>query len=160
MPLPAMSVIAFAMPRKCSKNLIAMSSYTAVLRRQFQRDPHQVERVHRHPRGAVGLVDEPAGRQRVAAVEHADVVEAQEPALEHVPPLRVLAVHPPREVDHQLVEHLLQELPVGVVLVLLVVPVLDVPAGAVMWRCLRSIWNTRHAAHAWTGGLASEKFHS
>ena len=36
-----------------------------VVQRQFQRDPQQVERVHRHPRGAVGLVDVAAGRQRL-----------------------------------------------------------------------------------------------
>ena len=57
-----------------------------VVRRQFQRDPQEVERVHRHPRGAVGLVDITAGRQRLRAIEHADVVETEEPALEDVPP--------------------------------------------------------------------------
>ncbi|MDC4224173.1 MAG: hypothetical protein MPW15_08085 [Candidatus Manganitrophus sp.] len=44
-----------------------------------------------------------------AAVEDADVVEAEEAALEDVPALGVLAVHPPGEVEHQLVEHPLQE---------------------------------------------------
>ena len=38
--------------------------------------------------GAVGLVDEAAGRQRRAAVEHADVVQAEEAALEDVAALR------------------------------------------------------------------------
>ena len=65
--------------------------------------------VHRHPGGAVRLVDVAAGRQRRAAVEHADIVEAEKAALEDVAALGVLAVHPPGEVQHQLVEHALQE---------------------------------------------------
>ena len=59
-----------------------------VVQRQLERDAHQVQAVHRHPGGAVGLVDEAAGRQRRAAVEDADVVEAEEAALEDVAALR------------------------------------------------------------------------
>ena len=44
-----------------------------------------------------------------AAVEHADVVQAQEAALEDVVALGVLAVDPPGEVEQQLVEDALQE---------------------------------------------------
>ena len=44
-----------------------------------------------------------------AAVEHPDVVEAEEPALEHVAPGRVLAVDPPREVHEQLLEGALSQ---------------------------------------------------
>ena len=76
---------------------------------ELERDPHQVQAVHRHPGGAVGLVDEAAGRQRRRAVEHADVVEPEEAALEDVAALGVLAVHPPGEVQHQLVEDALEE---------------------------------------------------
>ena len=50
----------------------------------------------------------PVGSVR-AAVEDADVVEAEEAALEDVAALRVLAVDPPGEVQHQLVEHALEE---------------------------------------------------
>src|SRR6185295_19462692 len=56
----------------------------------------------------------PAGGQWSAAVEHADVVEAEEPALEDVVAGAILAVHPPREVEQQLLEGALQ--PVGVAL--------------------------------------------
>ena len=49
-----------------------------VVHRQFQRDPQEIERVHRHRRGAVGLVDMAPGRQRLRAIEHADVVQTQE----------------------------------------------------------------------------------
>src|SRR4029077_17253668 len=46
-------------------------------------------------------------------IEGADVVEAQEPALEDVVALGVLAIHPPREIDEQLVEDAGEELEVG-----------------------------------------------
>ena len=51
----------------------------------------------------------PQGGERRAAVEHADVVQAEEAALEDVAPFGVLAVHPPGEVEQQLVEDPLQE---------------------------------------------------
>jgi len=60
--------------------------------------------VHRHPARAVGLVQVTAGRQLGAAVEDADVVEPQKAALKNVLPFHVLAVHPPVEVEHQLVK--------------------------------------------------------
>src|SRR5262249_48253853 len=66
-------------------------------------------RVHRHPACAVGLADEAACRQRLAAVEDSDVVEAQKTALKEVATVDVLAVHPPGEVEHQLVEDALQK---------------------------------------------------
>ena len=47
------------------------------------------------------------------AVEDADVVEAEEAALEDVAPLGVLAVDPPGEVEQQLVEDALEEGAVG-----------------------------------------------
>ena len=77
----------------------------AVVPGQFQRDAQQVQTIHRHPARAVGLIDESAGRQRFAAVEHADVVESQETALKNVPALRVLAVDPPGEIEQQLVKN-------------------------------------------------------
>ena len=47
--------------------------------------------------------------QGPAAIEHPDVVEAQESSAEDVVAVRILAVHPPREVHEQLVEHALEE---------------------------------------------------
>ena len=76
---------------------------------QLQRNRHHVEAVHRHPAGAVGLLEPPPGGQLRAAVEHADVVEPEEPALEDVAAVGVLAVDPPREVERQLLEHALEE---------------------------------------------------
>ena len=65
-----------------------------------------------HPRRAVRLLQVAAGGQRGAAVEDADVVEAEEAALEHVLAEAVLAVHPPGEVQQQLVERRLEEIEV------------------------------------------------
>ncbi len=70
--------------------------------------------IQRHPGRAVGLLQIPAGGQRGAAVEHADVVQPQETTLEDVLAEAVLAVHPPGEVEQQLVEAALE--PVDVTL--------------------------------------------
>src|SRR4029078_6188297 len=54
-------------------------------------------------------VDGAGGGERLTAVEDADVVEAEEAALEEIAVVDVLAVDPPGEVEHQLVEDALQE---------------------------------------------------
>ena len=77
--------------------------------------------------------------QRRRAVDRADVVEAEEAALEHVVALGVLAVDPPGEVEQQLVED---------------------RARGTRSRRPPSISNTRSAAQACTGGLTSPKAHS
>ena len=46
-----------------------------------------------------------AGWQRRAAIENADVVESQEAALENVHAFRILAIHPPGEIEHQFLEN-------------------------------------------------------
>ena len=66
----------------------------------------------RHPRRAIGLFEVAAGGQRRAAIEDADVVEAEEAAFEDVLAEAVFAVHPPREVQQQLVERRRQKLQV------------------------------------------------
>ena len=76
---------------------------------QLQGNLQQRQTVGAHPGGAVRLVDVPAGGQHRAAVEHADVVHSQEPALEHVVALFVLAIDPPGEVQQQLVKHPFQK---------------------------------------------------
>ena len=76
--------------------------------RQLGGDLDHVLAEERHPRGAVGLLEVAAGGERRAAVEDADVVEAQEPALESVVAGAVLAVHPPGEVQNELVEGALE----------------------------------------------------
>src|SRR5258708_11178881 len=52
--------------------------------RKLQGDAHEVQCIHGHPAGAVGLVDVAAGGQLRAAVEYSDVVQAQKSALENI----------------------------------------------------------------------------
>ena len=89
-----------------------MSAVVGVGHRQLDGDLQHVLAEQRHPGGAVGLLEVAAGRQRRAAVEDADVVEAQEAPLEDVPARAVLAVDPPGEVQQQLLEAALEPLPV------------------------------------------------
>ena len=66
--------------------------------------------------GAVGLLQVAAGRQRRATVKDPDVVQPQEAALEDVVAGAVFAVHPPGEVEQQLLEGALEpvEVPLAV----------------------------------------------
>ena len=95
-----------------------------------------------HPGRAVGLLEVAAGRQRGAAVEDPDVVEAEEPAFEQVLAVRVLAVEPPGEVQQQLLEGVPQEIRLLLA---------SGPAPAAY---------ANKVAQACTGGLTSPKFHS
>ncbi len=80
-----------------------------VFTRQFQRDAHKAESVHRHPGSAVGLVYMSPGRQWLRAVKDADIVQAQKTTLKDVSSLSIKPVDPPGEVEHQLMEDPLQE---------------------------------------------------
>src|SRR5580658_5263894 len=89
---------------------------TGVLGCQLHRDSQQVEGIHRHPAGSVGLLDVSTGRQRLAAVKDTDVVETQESALKDVQALGVLAVYPPGEIEREFVEGALQKRSVALAL--------------------------------------------
>ena len=80
---------------------------------QLDGELEHVLREEGHPGGAVRLLQVAAGGQRRAAVEDADVVEAEEAALEDVLAEPVLAVHPPGEVEQELVEGRLEEIDIG-----------------------------------------------
>ena len=73
---------------------------------------HHVLAEEGHPGGAVRLLQVAAGGERGAAVEDADVVEAEEAPLEDVLAEAVLAVHPPGEVQQELIERPLEEIQV------------------------------------------------
>lgn len=75
-----------------------------VLGGELRRHLQHVLAVHRHPGGAVGLLQMSAGGEGRAPVEDADVVEAEETSFEEIPSLSVFPVHPPGEVGDQLVE--------------------------------------------------------
>ena len=76
---------------------------------QFERDGQHRRAIEGHPGRAVRLLEVAAGRQRLGAVEDADVVEAEEAAGEEVAAFEVLPVDPPGEVDDQLLEAAGQE---------------------------------------------------
>src|SRR3954464_5374076 len=76
----------------------------------FERELRHVLAEESHPRRAVRLFQMAAGRKRSAAVEHADIIETQEAALERVLAGAVFAVDPPREVQQELVERRLEEI--------------------------------------------------
>ena len=76
-----------------------------------------------HPRGAVGLLQVAAGWQRAAAIEDADVIQAEEPSREYVVAIDILAVHPPGEIQRELLEAELEEGQVAAPAELLVVAV-------------------------------------
>ncbi len=102
--------------------------------RELQGDAHEVQCIHGHPAGAVGLVDVAAGGQLRAAVEYSDVVQAQKSALEDIAALVVLAVDPPREVQHELVKHALEEFQVAFAGILLAVYLIHAPGRPGMHR--------------------------
>ena len=128
--------------RNCSANLRRHVFVGRVVRRQLDADLEHVLAEQRHPRRAVGLLEMAAGRQRRAAVEDADVVQAQEAALEDVLAEAVLAVHPPAEVQRQLAEDRLRN------------------SRSPSPRSACSVRYRKIVAQACTGGLTSLKFHS
>src|ERR1700750_378408 len=73
--------------------------------RELHRDCEQVQRIHRHPAGAIGLSDMPASWQWSTTIENADVVETQKATLKDIHPVGVFAVDPPRKIQQQLLEH-------------------------------------------------------
>ena len=80
-----------------------------ILLRQFERDCEQVQAVGRHPARSIRLVELAAQWQAEAPVEHADIVESEKSAFENVVAFDILAVDPPCEVQHELVEDALKK---------------------------------------------------
>src|SRR5439155_18987148 len=62
-----------------------------------------------HPGGAIGLLQMAAGRQRLGAIEDADVVQTQESAGEKMFALDVLAIDPPGEINQKFLKNAGQE---------------------------------------------------
>ena len=106
--------------------------------RQLQGDSHQRKGIRRDPGGAVRLIQHRPRRQRLAAIEDADVVEPEKTALEHIAAGHVFAVHPPGEVEHQLVKDALQEDAVAFA-VGIAIGLVDRPCGPAVQRRVRVI---------------------
>src|SRR5438105_2802289 len=84
-----------------------------VLFGQFNRHAHEVQTEHAHPAGRVRLLQYDAALKLFAAINHRDVVESEKAALENVISLTIDFVHPPREVDEQLVKTFFEPRTVG-----------------------------------------------
>jgi hypothetical protein len=65
-----------------------------VRRRELERHGEHRRAVESHPRGAVGLVESMPTRQRLSAVEHADVVEPEKSSAEDVSAVERLSCSP------------------------------------------------------------------
>ena len=90
-----------ANPQEVLRKLVGELLVAGVVGGELDSDLEHVLAEHRHPCGAVGLFEMAAGGQLGAAVEDADVVEAEEAALEHALSQAVLAIDPPGEVDER-----------------------------------------------------------
>src|SRR5215471_15870428 len=80
---------------------------------KFERDGEHVEAIHAHPTGAVGLLEMTACGKGSRAVKNADVVEAEETALEDVGAVRIFSIDPPGKVQQQFVKNLFEEGAIG-----------------------------------------------
>src|SRR5207249_10881696 len=77
--------------------------------RQLESDRQHVQAIHAHPTSAVGLFEVASGGERRRAVKNSDVIEAEKPALKDICAVRILAVHPPRKIEQQLVKNFFKE---------------------------------------------------
>ena len=77
--------------------------------RQFDGDVEHVQRIHGHPGGAVALLNRAAIGEGIAAVEHANVVEAEEAALKDIVARLIHPVGPPGVTHQEFIEGFLQE---------------------------------------------------
>src|SRR5262245_15529605 len=83
-----------------------------VLARKLERHGEHRRAIERHPRRPVRLLEAASAGKRLGAVEHTDIVESKEAPGEELVPFEVLAIHPPREVDEELLEDALEKEPV------------------------------------------------
>ena len=76
----------------------------AVMRSEFNGNFQHVLAEQRHPCRAICLFEIATSRQRSAAVENTNIVEAEESSLENILAKPIFTVHPPGEVQQQFVE--------------------------------------------------------
>ena len=79
---------------------------------QFQGDRKHGQTIERHPGSPVSLLKLSSCRHWPGAVKHTDVIQTEEATGEQMLPVNVLTVHPPREIDEQLLKHTCEELPI------------------------------------------------
>src|SRR5947208_16335374 len=75
-----------------------------IFAREFNRNPHQVQRKHSHPTRAVALFKMATVGKGGATIEYADVIEPQESSLKDVVTFGIFPIHPPGKGEQQFVE--------------------------------------------------------
>src|SRR5450631_2678036 len=76
---------------------------------ELERHRKHVHAVERHPGGAVRLLQRGAVRQRLGAIEHADIVESEKPSGKDVVAVAVLAIYPPGKVKQEFLKGALEK---------------------------------------------------
>src|ERR1700730_13358511 len=76
---------------------------------KFEGNSKHVEAIHAHPAGAIGLLQVAAGGERRGTVENSDIDEAQKAALKNIGAVGVFSIHPPGEIQQQLMENFFEE---------------------------------------------------
>src|SRR5256885_8246474 len=71
---------------------------------ELERHGKHREAIKSHPGGSVRLLEESASWQRLRTIENADVIEPEKTAGEKIVAFGVFAVHPPGEIEQQLLE--------------------------------------------------------
>ena len=92
-----------------------------IVLRQLQGDPQQVQAVHRHPAGCVGLFEMAAAGSGLLRSNTPMLSRPRKPPWKMFRPSCVLAVHPPGEIEHELVEDALRGTHVAAIAALLAV---------------------------------------
>ena len=96
---------------------VSQINMRAVTFSQFERHAQHGAAIKRHPGRAISLPKAATVGQRLGAIEHADIVQPQEPAGEQVFAVEVLAIDPPGEVQEQFLKDPLEKPKVAVPLV-------------------------------------------
>src|SRR5213080_2648932 len=80
-----------------------------IFAREFNRNPHQVQRKHSHPTRAIALFKMATVEKGGAAIEYADVIESEESALKDIVTFGIFSIHPPGKGEQQFMEDRIQE---------------------------------------------------
>ena len=86
---------------------------SGIVLRKLKRDRQHIQAIHTHPAGAVGLLEVSAGWQGSGSVKHSDIVKTQKAALENIGAVRIFPIHPPCEIQEQLVKDFFEEPAIG-----------------------------------------------
>src|SRR5436305_14154625 len=76
-----------------------------IFAREFNRNPHQVQRKHSHPTRAIALFKMATVGKAGAAIEYADGIESEESPLEDIVTFGIFPIHPPGNGEQQFMEN-------------------------------------------------------